>query len=206
MKPYAENIVTFEAMFIGYTEALNRLEDASRSRDPVATYVPLFEALNWAQALDERIRAHWIPNGKHVGYGWRDLIPNGEIMAGVSFARNSVHHDWSDAVVLRDAGVRFPVAFPLSFSTGVSDPTRTWEWIWRDADELPTPGKKPYANSEHIYRDRLQGRTVKQVLDVLGGVFYTLQHMLEPHTIRRDDWSDVPLEYDDDADGYYPPA
>ena len=52
VKPYNENIVTFEAMFIGYTEALNRLEETSRRRDAVATYVPLFEALNWAQALE----------------------------------------------------------------------------------------------------------------------------------------------------------
>jgi hypothetical protein len=34
-------------------------------------------------------------------------------------------------------------------------------------------------------------------------VFLTLQHMLEPHTIRAD-WSDQPIAYDDEADGYYP--
>lgn len=64
MKPYDQNIVTFEAMFVGYTETLNRLEAASGGRSPAATYVPLFEALNWAQALDERVAAHWVPNGR----------------------------------------------------------------------------------------------------------------------------------------------
>jgi hypothetical protein len=61
VKPYDQNIVTFEAMFVGYTEARNRLEAASGGRSPAATYVPLFEALNWAHALDERVAAHWVP-------------------------------------------------------------------------------------------------------------------------------------------------
>jgi hypothetical protein len=204
MRPYVENIVTFEAMFVGYTEALNRLEVASGGRSPAATYVPLFEALNWAHALDERVAAHWVPNGKTVGFGWRDRIPNAEIMAGVRFARNSLHHDWSEAVVLRDGGVSFPLSFPLSFTSGLEDGSRAWEWVWRDADELPPPSKKPHADSERIYREQLQGRNVKMTLDVLGGVFLTLQHMLEPHTIPRADWSDQPLVYDEEADGYYP--
>jgi hypothetical protein len=82
MKPYDKNIVTFEAMFVGYTEALNRLEAASGGHNPAATYVPLFEALNWAHALDERVAAHWVPNGKAVGFGWRDRIPNAESWPG----------------------------------------------------------------------------------------------------------------------------
>lgn len=55
-----------------------------------------------------------------------------------------------------------------------------------------------------IYHERLQGRNVKVTLDVLGGVFLTLQHMLEPHTIPRADWSDLPLVYHEEAAGYYP--
>ena len=152
MKPYDENIVTFEAMFVGYTEALNRLEAASSGRSPAATYVPLFEALNWAHALDERVATHWVPNGKTVGFGWRDRIPNAEIMAGVRFARNSLHHDWSEAVVLRDGGVSFPLSFPLSLTSGLEDSSRAWEWLWRNADELPPPSKKPHAESARIYR------------------------------------------------------
>lgn len=66
MKPYDQHIVTFEAMFVGYTEALNRLEAASEGRSPAATYVPLFEALNWAYALDERVAAHWVPTGRRL--------------------------------------------------------------------------------------------------------------------------------------------
>jgi hypothetical protein len=203
VEPYSENIVTFEAMFVGYTESLNRLEAASAFRDPVATYVPLFEALNWAQALDERVRAHWVPNGKPAGFSWRNRILHGDLMGGVSFVRNSVHHDWSEAVVLRDHGVSFPLTFPMSFTSGTGKP---WQWYWRDADELPVPSKKQFADNELVYRTQMQGREVKHVLDVLGGVFFTLKELLEPHTIPRGDWSDVPLSYDEEAEGYYPPG
>jgi hypothetical protein len=34
VKPNDRNIVTFEGMFIGYVEALNRLEAAGKVRDP----------------------------------------------------------------------------------------------------------------------------------------------------------------------------
>lgn len=127
MKPYDKNIVTFEAMFVGYAEAMNRLQAASRGRSPAVTYVPLFEALNWAHALDERVATHWVPDGKTAGVRWRDRIANAEIMAGVRLARNSLHHDWSEAVVLRDRGAAFPLSFPLSFTSGLGDPSRAWE-------------------------------------------------------------------------------
>jgi hypothetical protein len=74
-------------------------------------------------------------------------------------------------------------------------------WVWRPAAELPE-GKNN--NGEDTYREQLQGAPVTVALDVLGGAFLTLQHMLEPHTIPRADRSDWPIAYDDEADGYYP--
>lgn len=106
--------------------------------------------------------------------------------------------------MLRDGCVSFPVSFLLSFTSGREDSSRAWEWVWRNADELPPPSKKPHADSERIYPEQLQGRDVKMTLDVLGGVFLTLQRMLEPNTIPRADWSDQPLAYDEEAYGYYP--
>ncbi len=165
MEPYDQNIVTFHAMFVGYVDALNRFEVATRDTDPVLSYTAMAEALNWAVALDERTRAHFVPNGRPVGYGWRDMIPNGEIMGGVSFARNSVHHDWSDAMEPRSG--------------------REGGWAWRAADDLPPPSKPQYADNEAMYRNDMEGRPVWLILDVLGGVFLTLQHLLEPYTMPR---------------------
>ena len=97
VKPY-ENLVTFEAMLIGYTEAIDRFDAAASQNNPVGTYTALFEALNWAVALDDRT--------------------------------------------------------------------------------------KPHPASEKFYREQMEDRPVRLYLDVLGGVFLTLQHLLEPYTIR----------------------
>jgi hypothetical protein len=59
----------------------------------------LFEALNWAVALDERTAAHWAPEGTPLGWHWRERFASGPLIQAVSYARNSVHHQWSDALV-----------------------------------------------------------------------------------------------------------
>jgi hypothetical protein len=41
-------------MFTGYERAVERFTTASKSKDPTETFIPLFEALNWAAVLDER--------------------------------------------------------------------------------------------------------------------------------------------------------
>ena len=186
MKPYDQNIVTFEAMFIGYVDALNRFEVVAKDHDPASAYVPVFEALNWACALDDRTAAHFAPEGKPLGFGWRKRIANAEVMGGVRYARNSVHHQWSDAMLLSGSESVFR------------------EWVWRPADDLPPPDKRPNSDGERFYRQQIEGHSVAGSLNVLGGVFLTLQHMLEPHTIPHPDWFAVPVAYDEEADGYYP--
>ena len=146
MHPYEHlRIVTFEAMFIGYADAAERFAVAAEGRDPIAAYIPLFEALSWAYALDDRTGAHFVPDGKPLGLDWRKRIPNADIMAGVRYARNSVHHQWSDAMVLDEGPLRLPEALPAKF----------FEWVWRPADELAEPDKKPHPESEQIYREQL---------------------------------------------------
>jgi hypothetical protein len=157
MKPYDQNIVTFEAMFLGYSEAVDRFDAASKAHDPITAYVPLSEALSWAYALDDRTAAHFAPEGKSLGFGWRRRrrIPSAELMGGVRYARNRVHHQWSDAMELR--------AFP-------GQPLQFAEWVWRPAEELPQPGRKPHPADAKVYCDHMEGRPVTVCLHVLGGV------------------------------------
>src|SRR5437588_867267 len=115
-------------MFTGYVEALHRFEQGVEARDPIKTYTAVFEALNWAVALDSRTAAHFVPDGTHIGYGWRTRIPNSEVMGGVRHVRNSIHHQWSDAVRLAPG-----------FQEPITDPLRGEEWVWRAADDLPPP-------------------------------------------------------------------
>lgn len=164
VKPY-ENIVTFESMMVGFAESLNRLDDVAG--DPIFAYNALFETLNWSVALDDRVGKHWAPDGKPLGWRWRRRLgPEAEVMAGVRFARNRIHHQWSDAIVA---------------AVGPNGEFRSWSW--REVDDLPTGLPDPHG--EAVYRDALQGRTVQAALNVVGGAFLTLKSMLEPHTIPR---------------------
>ena len=197
MKPYDQNISTFEAMFKGYVDALSRFEAASKTHDPVATYVPLFEALNWAVALDDRTAAHFVPDGRAVGLRWRERIPNGEFMGGVRFARNSVHHQWSDALRVDIGGRQYPKAYPAAY----------FEWVWRSAADLPAPNRQPRAADKRTYIEHMEGRAARIILDVLAGVFYTLQHLLEPYTIRKGAPGGLPAFDDHIApESVWPPA
>jgi hypothetical protein len=164
VKPY-ENIVTFESMMIGFTEALNRLDAVSG--DPILAYNALFESLNWAVALDERVGEHWVPDGEPLSWKWRARLgPEVELMSGVRFARNRIHHRWSDVIfasVTPSGGFR--------------------AWMWRPVEDIPEG--RPDPTGEAMYRDRLQGAPVQVALNVVGGAFLALLSMLEPHTVRN---------------------
>ncbi len=168
--------VTFAAMSVGYTGALDRFETASKNRDPVATYTALFEALNWATAVDDRAEQDLALWKKRHKYEWRTRVHDAEVMGGVRFVRNSVHHDWSDAVQMDERGRSFPMTFPVVF----------FEWVWRPADDLPAPGQKQHPDGARFYREQMQGRPVRHSLHALRQVFRTLHVMLEPTTFTSD--------------------
>lgn len=174
MLPYRENIQTFAAMFEGYAHAVERFQEAAKTRDPTATFIPLFEALNWAVSLDERAAKHWTPAGKPLGWAWREKVRDAEILRGVRFVRNSVHHDWSDAVELDERGRAYPKTFPVVF----------FEWRWRAADELPERDHKD-TGGEAIYREQLEGQPARLTLGKLAEVFWFLRQLLEPSSLRQ---------------------
>jgi hypothetical protein len=118
----------------GYTKAYERFLAATAVRDPDAVFFALFEALDWAHAIDDLIALTWSPRGKVMGYGWRrdPAIGGGDqlsdIMSGLRYVRNRVHHQWADALVT-DEGLTLPVVLPATFSA----------YVWRPACDLPTP-------------------------------------------------------------------
>jgi hypothetical protein len=124
MKPYADNIVTFGMLLRGYAQAFERFSLATRERDEVTTFVPLFEALNWAVALDDRCAQHWAPEGEPLGFAWRDRVTGAEVMRGVRWARNGVHHQWSDALVVEE-GRQYPKRYPSPITSGSGGPRRS---------------------------------------------------------------------------------
>jgi hypothetical protein len=174
MKPYADNIQTFAAMFEGFAGAAGRFNDATKGCDPTAAFIPLFEALNWAVALDDRAAKRWTPEGKVLGWEWREKVPGAEIMRGVRFVRNSVHHDWSDALTLDKGGRAYPKTFPVVY----------FEWRWRAAGELPEPGRKDKAGEE-VYGQELEGQPARVTLETLTGALRFLREAMEPSSLPR---------------------
>lgn len=172
MQPYRDNVVTMAMLLRGYADAYARFKEAARDDSDVAsaTFAPLFEALNWAVALDDRIRKHWAPEGQALGFAWRERVPAAGAMRGVRWARNAVHHQWADALEV----VRADQAPMRRY------PARPHEWLWREADHLPRPSKgREDAEGEAAYRRILAGHTCEDTLAILGEAFDDVWRMVE---------------------------
>jgi hypothetical protein len=82
----------------------------------------------------------------------------GKVMAGLRYARNSVHHQWADALRLDEGGVSFPLEFPVRFS----------DWYWRR--EIPPPRNR---KGELEYNRLLAGEPTRNALSALRELFPT---------------------------------
>jgi hypothetical protein len=163
--------VPFGAMVLGLRLAVGRFQQAGRAPDPVGAAIPLFEALNWAVALDERLRKDWIPDGKANPPEWEwptrltDNEGHAEMVRAVRFIRDRVHHQWADAVLLGRGGGHYP--------------PRDHAWIWVAAVDLPE------ADSGHdrhrgSYERLLEGKAAEYTLVVLAEIYQYVMQLLEP--------------------------
>lgn len=178
MKPYKDNIVTFRTLLAGYDAAVSRFTTAALGRDATATFHPLFEALNWAVALDDQARQHWAPEGVPLDWAWRTRVPGGDVVDAVRWARNRVHHQWADSLALSE-GVSAPLVAPVV----------AHEWRWRQLADLPDAdlpkGKVAAAAAgaaEGHYRDLLADRPARHTLSELSSPFRHVATLLEPLT------------------------
>jgi hypothetical protein len=162
--------VPFGAMVLGFRLAVERFDEAGSATDPVAAAIPLFEALNWAAALDERLVKDWIPDGKDrkPGWDWPVRLSNkadAEAVRGVRFIRNRIHHQWADALRLAKAGNHYP--------------PRELEWVWVGASDLPEaePG---HDRGREGYERLLEGRAAEYTLSILAETYEFVTQLLEP--------------------------
>lgn len=168
MDPYGDNSVTFRVLLSGYRAAFDRFENARLSRDPAATFIPLFETLNWLVALDDQAAARWSPAGKPGGRNWWTNLVDGRHVQAVRHARNRVHHQWAEALTLAE-GATFPITFPLVFH----------EWRWRPTSDLPPIGRPDRAGQE-AYDELLSGSPARLTLRTLIELYVQLAELLEP--------------------------
>jgi hypothetical protein len=151
-----DGIVPVSTFIRGYEEAAQRFYEVMKGTDPLATFIPLFDALGWAVAIDTRFQDSWkhlkpLPGMKM----WSDGFIHGDTVKGFRFARNRVHHHWADALETT-SGRAYPVTYPKTFM----------EWRWRA--ELP-PGKNDEFK-EH-YKQDVASHPVRVTLGSLSECF-----------------------------------
>jgi hypothetical protein len=162
--------VPFAAMTLGLRLAVERFQEAGRASNPLAAVTPLFEALNWAVALDERLKKEWIPDGKDHAPGWDwPMRLRGEteadIVRGVRFIRNRVHHQWADAVTVVEARHYYP--------------PRESEWVWVPAGDLPK-AERADDRGRDGYERMMEGHPVDSILTTLTLIYDFVTQLLEP--------------------------
>ena len=153
----------------GYGGALHRFAAAQESRGPVAVdraYMGLFEALNWAVALDDRLEREW-PGERGKGEQWSDAFAEGRTLRGVRHARNRVHHQWADALVPpprpRPPTRRLPPGYEPPLLRHRPPPPKPAPYVpslprdisapfWHWAERLPSGRPKP--TGEECYAER----------------------------------------------------
>jgi hypothetical protein len=136
----------------GFELASRRFNELIRCTDPDAIFMPLFEALNWAVSIDDRLKDSWEAEPRSMKW-WTEGFTHGEVVNGVRFARNRVHHQWADAL-----GPTY--ARTLDFPAGFI------EWRWHRT--LP-PGRDTTFEPE--YEARVAGNPARLTLGQLSVCF-----------------------------------
>jgi hypothetical protein len=176
MSRYPGSRVPARQLIGGYIQAAERFHSAVRQEEPDPSAYALFEALNWAIALDDYVRKVWKPEDKLLDRGWMAFAGGRaleEILDGSRYVRNLVHHHWADALRY-ERGRRYPRTYPLVYHS----------WMWRDVEELPRhPGenRKPeVARNREAYARRLAGSRAEDTFRTLRNEFEKVWEFLDP--------------------------
>jgi hypothetical protein len=130
---------------------------------PDDTFLPLFEALNWAVALSDLAKKT----------GTAIAIPPDELL-GLRFARNRVHHGWGQALEVGD--VLWPQPLVMTNRPGGSrliGPVVVKAWVWLPARRPPRGW--PQLTLRAAYVRKLQGQQAHGVLERLAAGLSTLR-------------------------------
>jgi hypothetical protein len=150
-----DHVVGVELLHKGFSRAFARFMETGRfAGEPADALIPIYETLNWATTLDERLASD-AAAGEGLDWSWRANYTDGKVVAGVRYARNRVHHQWAEALYVTP-GAQLPMQLPAPL----------FEWRWRS--ELP-PGKDDRGLSE--YEELLSGQPARVTLVLLNQVF-----------------------------------
>jgi hypothetical protein len=133
------HLARYEWLIDGFRRSVARLREVAYADDlpPVESYIPLFEALNWAHSIAWRLGKGNEP----------------ELLMAIEYARNAVHHEW----------IRTLELMPRGYGEGGygEGPYGGWIWRWRTADDLQV---RKADDRRSLYESFLAGRFVLDTL------------------------------------------
>jgi hypothetical protein len=157
---------TLTVLLDGYRAACRRFDGARKELDEAAGFRAMFEALAWAVSIDEVIGHRWAPEGKALGWAWRERVPGAELMSALRFARNRVHHHWAAALEMSGADAWYP--------------PREFEFKWKRIQELPpAEGRRTSERGAEQYRRLMATRSADVVLGIMDEAFDFVLQILE---------------------------
>ncbi len=152
--------ITLNELILGFEQAYSRIKDAKNKKERLGVFFALFETLNWIVTIDDKLQdkeKEW----------YRKLGKDGETVRALRYARNRVHHQWAD-IVLITSGAAIPATIPLAFH----------EWVWKKLENIP-PEDPKHTDEEgkKLYKELLEGRPVRYSLQVMSHIFDDLKSM-----------------------------
>ncbi len=117
------------------------------------TFIPLFEVLEWAACIDERL----------------EYINWSEDLRGLRWARNRSRHDWAMVLEVR---TREQLRLPANVDRA-SVPES--EWAWREHLPEATPVPKRFRSDEQYYNSHLAGQAARVTLNLIRAFFVKLR-------------------------------
>jgi hypothetical protein len=141
-------------LYDGYVGACARFQAAEDAhRDPKETFMPIFEALNWAASFELFMKEQ------------RQQPLEDALVHAFGLARNRVHHQWAAALKLVEGSFG-----PVQPPGGSQIVGRYAQWHWKPFDELP-PSSHPNPTGEATYPKLLAERPVRPTLRELQDIF-----------------------------------
>jgi hypothetical protein len=152
-------------MVEGCLAACERLRAKTQDGDagPKDTFLPLFEALNWAASID----MFYVDAGRPL---------DDDLLKALRYARNSVHHQWGLALRRRERLHPTPLVITnRPGGSGPRGPSVVWWWSWVSLEELPkSDDHPPRYGEDDAYERCLADKPAEETLQALKPVLDAL--------------------------------
>lgn len=152
----ARHVINVDQLVIGFVGAHDRFRTAAGGNRPGDTLYPLFEALNWSVATDDRLTEDLRSTTGNVAADWTGKLRqrDRDLVVALRAARNVVHHRWETLIEGTWTG---------------NNPRGSWVWQPLGQHAQGPRGKPRRGSGE--YASTLDGLDVERSLEALRRIF-----------------------------------